>query len=267
MKEIPFVKYHGAGNDFVLIDNRAGLYKLSEKEIQKICHRHFGIGSDGLMLLEKADGFDFKMVFYNPDASKDMMCGNGGRCIVAFAHSLGIINNKASFLAPDGKHTAEIIEKQGYKYIVKLSLSDVKEIINFQDGQFLNAGTPHFVKQVDNLETLNLKEIGSKIRYDKRFEKTKGSNANFIEIVKEGEINIRTYERGVEDETLACGTGITASAIAYSEKYNPKTNPITINSKGGKLKVYFTKTNSNTYSNIFLEGEAEKVFEGKIVLD
>lgn len=267
MKEIPFVKYHGAGNDFVLIDNRTGEYNLSEKEIQKICNRHFGIGSDGLILLEKADGFDFKMVFYNPDASTDMMCGNGGRCIVAFAHSLGIIDNKVSFLAPDGKHIAEIIEKQGYKYAIKLGLLDVNEIIDLQDGQFLNSGTPHFVKVVESLEELNLKEKGSLIRYDKRFEKTKGSNANFIEIVKDGEINIRTYERGVEDETLACGTGITASAIAYSEKYNSKVNPITINSKGGQLKVYFTKNESKTYSNIFLEGQAEKVFEGKIILD
>lgn len=266
MKKIPFVKYHGAGNDFILIDNRKKEYHLSDSQIQLMCDRHFGIGSDGLIVLEQAEGADFQMIYYNPDASKDMMCGNGGRCIVAFAQGLGIINNKTIFQAPDGIHKAEIISNKDNKSIIKLSLKDVEKIEQLSDGQFLSTGTTHFVCFVENLQTLDIKTKGREIRYDKRFAKTNGTNANFVEIVSETELNIRTYERGVEDETLACGTGITASAIAYVEKYNTPHNPIIINSKGGQLKVYYTKTQSKTYSNIFLEGEAEKVFEGEFIL-
>ncbi len=266
MEAINFVKYQASGNDFVLIDNRFKEYSFTETQIQKICHRHFGIGSDGLILLENTKEADFLMKFFNPDGSSDMMCGNGGRSIVAFAKSLSIIDKETSFIAPDGLHTAQIISQEDNHSLVKLSLRDVSEISLFDDGQYLNTGTSHFVKEVDDVSQINIKEEGSAIRYDKRFEKYKGTNANFIQVVNNGELRIRTYERGVEDETLSCGTGITASAIAYAEKYKLNQSPITIQSKGGELKVFFEKTAQNTYSNIFLQGSVEKVFEGVINL-
>ncbi|MBP1645884.1 MAG: diaminopimelate epimerase [Bacteroidetes bacterium] len=266
METINFVKYQASGNDFVLIDNRFKEYSFTEEQIQKICHRHFGIGSDGLILLENSKEADFLMKFFNPDGSSDMMCGNGGRSIVAFAKSLLIIDKEASFIAPDGLHSAQIISQEENHSLVKLSLRDVNEVSLYDDGQYLNTGTSHFVKEVDDVSQINIKEEGKAIRYDKRFEKFKGTNANFIQVVNNGELRIRTYERGVEDETLSCGTGITASAIAYAEKYKLNQSPITIHSKGGELKVFFEKTAQNTYSNIFLQGSVEKVFDGVINL-
>lgn len=263
MKKLLFVKYHGTGNDFILVDNRNNSFNLSDKAIQLICDRHFGIGSDGLILLENTKEADFRMIFYNPDATKDMMCGNGGRCIVAFAHSLGIIRDKCKFLAPDGIHHAEIIERKTNKYNIKLSLLGVDNIVEYTDGQFINSGTAHFVSFLNNLSSLDIDIQGSKIRHDKRFADIKGTNANFVEISALGHLKIRTFERGVEGETLACGTGITASALAYIDKYNIDINPIIINAKGGVLKVYYTKTKDNKYSDIYLEGLAEKVFEGE----
>ncbi|MCK9163348.1 MAG: diaminopimelate epimerase [Bacteroidales bacterium] len=263
MKKQAFIKYHGIGNDFILIDNRRKDFQLSDKEIQLICDRHFGVGSDGLILLERSFGVDFKMIFYNPDATKDMMCGNGGRCIVAFARHIGIVKIKYKFEAPDGIHTAEVFEKlRRNKLNIKLSLLDVDNIVEYTDGQFINSGTAHFVSFVNNLSELDINTLGSKIRHDKRFSDIMGTNANFVEIIAPGKLNIRTFERGVEGETLACGTGITASAIAYVDRYNIQENPIIINAKGGELKVYYTKTPDNRYTNIFLEGFAEKVFEG-----
>ena len=266
MRAINFVKYQASGNDFVLIDNRFKEYSFTEEQIQKICHRHFGIGSDGLILLENSTEADFLMKFYNPDGSSDMMCGNGGRSIVAFAKSLSIIDKETSFIAPDGLHFAQIISWENNHSLVKLSLKDVSEITLFDDGQYLNTGTSHFVREVEDASQINLKEEGKAIRYDKRFEKYKGTNANFIQVVEQGLLKIRTYERGVEDETLSCGTGITASAIAYADKYKLNLSPITIQSKGGELKVFFEKTSQNTYSNIFLQGSVEKVFEGVITI-
>lgn len=262
MKKQSFVKYHGTGNDFILIDNRKNDFKLTDKEIQLICDRNFGVGSDGLILLENTTEADFQMVFYNPDATKDMMCGNGGRCIVAFANSLGIIGNKTNFLAPDGMHYAEIAENKDNKTNVKLSLLDTDKIIEYSDGQFLNTGTAHFVSFVKDLTDLDVITKGKEIRHDKRFEAIKGTNANFVEIISKDNLSIRTFERGVEGETLACGTGITASAIAYVDRYSLSQSPIIVNSRGGVLKVYYTKTKENKYTNIFLEGLAEKTFEG-----
>lgn len=266
MKAISFVKYQATGNDFILIDNRSQGIRFMKEEIQKLCHRQFGIGSDGLILLENVKEADFKMNFFNPDGSTGMMCGNGARSIIAFAHSLSIIDSKTNFIASDGLHSGEIITQNANLYSIKLSLSDVKEIIPFEDGQYLNTGTEHFVKVVNDVFQINIKEEGKTIRYDKRFEKYDGVNANFIEIVSKSELKIRTYERGVEGETLSCGTGITASAIAYAKTYNINLSPITIYSKGGELKVFFTKTPQKTYSNIYLQGSVEKVFEGQINL-
>lgn len=262
MKKQSFVKYHGTGNDFILIDNRKNDFQLTDKEIQLICDRNFGVGSDGLILLENTTEADFTMVFYNPDATKDMMCGNGGRCIVAFANSLGIIGNETNFLAPDGMHYAEIIENQDNRTNVKLSLLDTDKIIEYSDGQFLNTGTAHFISFVKDLAGLDVIGKGKEIRHDKRFKDIGGTNANFVEITNIGNLSIRTFERGVEGETLACGTGITASAIAYVDRYSLLESPIIINARGGVLKVYYTRTKENKYTNIFLEGLAEKTFEG-----
>lgn len=262
MKKLSFVKYHGTGNDFILIDNRNKDFDLEDNEIELICDRNFGVGSDGLILLENTNDADFQMVFYNPDATKDMMCGNGGRCIVAFANSIGIIKNQAKFLAPDGIHYAKIISKKGSKANVKLSLLDTDKIVEYSDGQFLNTGTAHFISFVKDLNDFDVIGRGKEIRHDKRFQDINGTNANFVEIISQCNLNIRTFERGVEGETLACGTGITASAIAYVDRYSLTKSPVTINARGGVLKVYYKKTKENKYTDIFLEGLAEKTFEG-----
>ena len=261
-----FTKMHGAGNDYIYVDCTQSVIDNPSQVAIDLSDRHFGIGSDGLILLENSTEADFLMKFYNPDGSSDMMCGNGGRSIVAFAKSLSIIDKETSFIAPDGLHFAQIISWENNHSLVKLSLKDVSEITLFDDGQYLNTGTSHFVREVADVSQINLKEEGKEIRYDKRFEKYKGTNANFIQVVEQGLLKIRTYERGVEDETLSCGTGITASAIAYAEKYKLNLSPITIQSKGGELKVFFEKTSQNTYSNIFLQGSVEKVFEGVITI-
>ena len=266
MKTISFVKYQASGNDFILIDNRKGGISLRKEEIQKLCHRQFGIGSDGLILLENSKEADFEMKFFNPDGSRGMMCGNGARSIVAFAQSLNVIKSTTIFIAPDGLHNAEIISQTGNKHIIKLSLQDVGKIVEYEDGQYLNTGTSHFVKEVGDISQIDIIEKGRRIRYDRRFEEDNGTNANFIQAIGNSELKIRTYERGVENETLSCGTGVTASAIAYAEKHKITSSPITIHSKGGELKVYFTKTPQNTYSNIYLQAEVERVFEGQINL-
>lgn len=261
---IEFVKYHGAGNDFILIDNRQGIINLSEQNIQFICDRHFGIGGDGLMLLELSQGVDFVMKYYNSDGSSDMMCGNGGRCIVAFAHSLGLIKgDNTTFLAPDGKHSAEIKSSSNDEYIIKLSISDVSEIKFFEDGEYLNTGTSHFVKFCNNVDEVDIIPQGRAIRYDKRFDFAFGVNANFVQVVSENNLKIRTYERGVEDETLACGTGITAAAIAYANKFNITTNHVNIKARGGDLRVHFQRQ-GDRFSQIYLEGPAKRVFKGEI---
>ncbi|MDR0970883.1 MAG: diaminopimelate epimerase [Bacteroidales bacterium] len=265
-KEITFSKYEGNGNDFILIDNRCKDISLTEKDIQFLCDRHFGVGSDGLIILNKSLSSDFEMLFFNSDATKDMMCGNGGRCLVAFARDLGIIDNETEFIAADGKHKATIKSiPNSNNYIVKLSLKDVKTIKEFDEGLFIDIGTPHLVCFLDDIDSVDVETIGRKLRYNEKFNSSLGTNVNFVQVKPNGQLYIRTYERGVEKETLSCGTGVTASAIAYSEKYNLETNEVFLHSKGGDFKVYFNKTLYN-YQNIFLEGKASKVFSGVIIL-
>jgi len=255
MRKISFAKYHGAGNDFSLIDNRNAIINLSEKEIAFLCNRRLGIGADGLMLLEKEKGFDFKMRYYNADGKEATMCGNGGRCIVAFANKIGIKKEKYQFIAVDGEHLAHL-----KKDIVNLKMTTVNEINTFDTDYFLDTGSPHLVRMVKDIKKTNVYEEGKHLRYDSRFGKD-GCNVNFIQI-KENKIDIRTYERGVEAETLACGTGAVASAIAANQLF-PKIKEFELKALGGTLKVRFEK-NNDKYTNIWLQGPATFVFDGEL---
>ena len=259
--KIKFYKYQATGNDFIIIDNRNQDINLTEENIRFLCDRHFGIGSDGLILLENSQEADFAMQFFNPDGSGGMMCGNGGRSIVRFAFDLGIIKISCSFIAPDGLHFAEINAEN-----IKLKMVIPTLFQEFEDGYYINTGTSHFVSFENSVENINLLEKGRALRYDERFSPYNGCNVNFVEETSLNNIKIRTYERGVEDETLACGTGICAAALTYSiEKQLSKgKHTINISAKGGELQVEFKKNNDNTFSAPYLIGEAKKVFGGEI---
>ena len=253
-------KYQGTGNDFVIIDNREKNISLSVEQIRWLCDRRFGIGADGLMLLELEPGIDFKMVYFNSDGNESSMCGNGGRCITAFAKQLGIITTEAKFLAIDGMHEAKIT-----KDIVSLKMNDVRDIEVGDDYFYLNTGSPHYVKFVKDIETFDVVAEGKKIRYNDRF-KAEGTNVNFIER-KEHELFVRTYERGVENETLSCGTGVTAAALVAGFKgLSTDKKSCTIKTLGGNLNVKFEKVLENTFYNIWLEGPAAFVFDTRIEL-
>lgn len=253
-----FYKYQGTGNDFVMIDNRQKLFdKSNTKHIAFLCDRRFGIGADGLILLENHDELDFKMVYYNADGNESTMCGNGGRCLVAFAKHLGIISNKASFEAIDGLHFAEIENSS-----VKLQMQDVKTIEKHVNHVFLNTGSPHHVQFEENIEDFDIKTKGSKIRYGTPYNVV-GSNVNFVKKIEEATFAVRTYERGVEDETLSCGTGVTAVALAMNYLGETNQNLVKLQTQGGELKVSFTKE-GETYKNVCLIGPATFVFKGEI---
>lgn len=259
--KLKFYKYQATGNDFIIIDNRNQDINLREKDIRFLCHRHFGIGSDGLILLENSDKADFAMQFFNPDGSGGMMCGNGGRSIVKFAADKGIIKERCCFIAPDGLHFATI--KQD---IVSLKMVNPTLFQAHQDGYYINTGTSHFTTFVNSVDDINLLEKGRALRYDERFSTYNGCNVNFIEETSTNNIKIRTYERGVEDETLACGTGICAAALTYSveKQLSEGKHTINISAKGGELQVEFEKKQDNTFSAPYLIGEAKKVFVGEI---
>ena len=259
--QLSFYKYQGTGNDFILIDNRLNEITLNTEQINFLCDRRFGIGADGLMLLELEPGFDFKMVYYNSDGNPSSMCGNGGRCITAFAKHLGIINNTAKFLAIDGAHEATIDENE----IVSLKMQDVKNVEAGDDYFYLNTGSPQYVKFIDGVETFDVKNMGALIRYNERF-KEEGTNVNFIERV-EDHLFVRTYERGVEDETYSCGTGVTAAALVAAIKgiSNGKNNCL-IKTLGGNLEVKFERVLEQNFYNIWLIGPAVKVFNGSITI-
>jgi len=253
-----FYKYQGTGNDFVIIDNRQNSFDIhNTKLIAQLCDRHFGIGADGLILLEKQAEVDFKMVYFNADGNQSTMCGNGGRCIVAFANYLGIIENNATFEAIDGLHNA-IIEGD----LIKIQMQDVTQIQEFEQHVFLDTGSPHHVTSISSLAQLNVKDEGAKIRYSKPYSK-EGTNVNFVEKVNDQTFAVRTYERGVEDETLSCGTGVTAVAIAMNYIGATEKNVVTLNTKGGNLKVAFEKKDDN-YIDVWLIGPATQVYKGNI---
>jgi diaminopimelate epimerase len=256
--EVTFYKYHGAGNDFILADNRGlGFPADNISYIEWLCDRRFGIGADGLMLLQETPGYDFEMRYFNSDGREASMCGNGGRCIAAFAKRLGIIGNQARFLAVDGPHEA-ILEPDGD---VNLKMSDVRGVDVSGGAYFLDTGSPHFVRFHDSLEGLNVYDEGRAIRYSDRF-REKGTNVNFVQ--QEGtQLTVYTYERGVEAETLACGTGITASALCAALRTGIEKGNFSVKAKGGNLSVSFEKTGEG-FTNIWLKGPAAFVFQGKV---
>lgn len=253
-----FYKYQGTGNDFIIVDNRLQhIGKNDSKRIAQLCDRRFGIGADGFIRLENDKNSDFKMVYYNADGNESTMCGNGGRCTVAFAKFLGIINDVTEFVAIDGLHKAKIENE-----IIHLQMQDVSEIKLFKNHQFLDTGSPHHVEMVSDLKDFDVKRNGSKIRYGEPYNEA-GSNVNFVEQESSDSFAVRTYERGVEDETLSCGTGVTAVALAMHNIGKTKSNTVRLKTEGGELKVTFTK-NQNGYNNIWLIGPAQQVFKGEI---
>ncbi len=253
--EITFYKYQGTGNDFVLIDNREEQFPKENAElVSKFCDRRFGVGADGLMLLENHPTSDFEMIYYNSDGKLSSMCGNGGRCMVHFAKYLGIIEAITTFEAVDGLHEATI-----EKNWVSLKMGDVDEINVSKHYSFLNTGSPHHVEMVKDLESWDVYLKGKDIRHN--IYGKEGANVNFVEQKEDAVFSVRTYERGVENETLSCGTGVTAVALAMFETEKTKSNSISLNTLGGQLVVRFEKVNGG-YKNIFLEGAAEQVFKG-----
>lgn len=259
--KLTFYKYQGTGNDFVLIDNRQEFFpKNNTKLVARLCDRKFGIGADGLILLEGSNNADFKMVYYNSDGNTSSMCGNGGRCIVAFAKFLGIIKTKAVFEATDGLHKATIEDT-----MVNLKMIDIDNVEEFEDHLFLDSGSPHHITYVNNVADIDVKSSGSKIRYGAPYFE-EGSNVNFVEQVNTNTFKVRTYERGVEDETLSCGTGVTAVAIASHKSKKTQKNTVILQTPGGHLEVSF-EPNNKGYKNVFLKGPATLVFTGTIEVE
>ncbi len=259
---IQFLKYQGTGNDFILIDNRKNHFQLNTQQIQNLCDRHFGIGADGLILLKNSTIADFKMIYFNSDGKQSTMCGNGGRCIVAFAKKLKIIKSKTYFEAIDGVHFAEILSN----HQIRLQMQNVSKIQPCNKNAYiLDTGSPHYVQLVKKLSSIDVYQQGKKIRNSKSFQK-EGINVNFVELKDKHHIAVRTYERGVENETLACGTGVTASAIVIAKLFKLKKGNIQVSALGGELQVEFEKYKQH-YRNIFLIGNAQEVFEGKIKLN
>ena len=255
---INFFKYQGTGNDFIIIDNRENKISLNEFQIKYLCDRRFGIGADGLMLLKNHANLDFNMVYYNSDGNESTMCGNGGRCIVDFAKNLGIFAKETIFSAIDGIHKAKVNENDS----ISLKMQNVTNINIVNENYFLNTGSPHFVSFKEKVKEIDVYNRGKEIRYSKEFSPD-GTNVNFVEI-QEDTIFVRTYERGVENETLSCGTGVTAAAISASLYSKSKNNAYDITTIGGKLHVSFTKKDKNTFNNIWLTGPATMVFSGEI---
>lgn len=256
MPPVPFSKYHGTGNDFVLIDHRALFFPKDDQAlVARLCHRRFGIGADGLMLLEAAEGYDFRMVYYNADGKESSMCGNGGRCIVAFAKALGLVENHCRFLAIDGEHEARIEGET-----VSLKMQDVEQVTEHEDYYELDTGSPHYVRFVEDVAGLPVVEKGREVRFSPPYREA-GINVNFVEGKGEHNLAVRTYERGVEAETYSCGTGVTACALAAHLRGMP--SPVRIQTPGGELAVSFERQ-GQAFRNIWLKGPARFVFVGDV---
>lgn len=254
-----FYKYQGTGNDFIIFDNRTLFFpKRNNELISTLCNRHFGIGADGLILLENDKNSDFKMVYFNADGNESTMCGNGGRCIVAFAQKLHLFDKKTSFLAIDGLHHATIDASS-----VSLKMIDVSEVRISEHSIFVNTGSPHHIEIVDDLEHFPVIDKARKIIKSKY--STEGCNVNFVEQLNDNTFKVRTYERGVEDETLACGTGVTAVAIAMHKINKTNSNHIKLNVLGGNLEVKFIAEHDR-YANVVLSGPTQFVFKGTLSL-
>ena len=258
--QLQFFKYQGTGNDFILADNRSHQYStLTTEQIRTLCDRRFGIGADGLMLLNEKSGYDFEMKYYNADGREGSMCGNGGRCMVKFAWHLGLHRDMYKFIAADGEHEAEI-DMDG---IVSLKMKDVERIRKIHGDFILDTGSPHYVKIVDDVMNLDVYKKGRDIRYSKDYEQD-GINVNFVEQGNSvDKILVRTYERGVEDETYSCGTGVTAAAIVCFHNENGF-NDVEVKTLGGTLTVEYDRLDDEKFVNIWLCGPAERVYEGTV---
>jgi diaminopimelate epimerase len=257
--KIQFAKYQGTGNDFVILDNRDKKYdSLTRRQIEFLCDRRFGIGADGLMLLNVHPDYDFEMKYYNSDGRESSMCGNGGRCLTKFASDIGLVLSDYKFIAIDGEHEASI----NLDGTVALKMNDVNKIQHDRGNYILNTGSPHFVTITGDVMHLDVFKKGREIRYSDEF-KEEGINVNFVQqTVEADKIIVRTYERGVEDETYSCGTGVTASALVCSHNDNGF-NRVEVQTKGGDLSVEYDKIGDN-YKNIWLNGPAVRVFDGTI---
>lgn len=260
MMTINFSKYQGTGNDFILIDDRDETFPHTNQSlIAHLCHRRFGIGADGLILLQNDPNYDFQMVYFNADGAEGSMCGNGGRCIARFAHDLGLFESETRFQAVDGEHVAVVCEED-----IFLRMSDVVSTEERTGRPFLDTGSPHVVQFVDDLESVDIVAEGRAIRYDAAF--PVGTNVNFAQVLDDNTVFVRTYERGVEDETYSCGTGVTAVAlVAYRQLAMP--DPVFIQTIGGNLRVSFNPlADGGQFSNIYLIGPAKRVFAGSVTL-
>lgn len=263
---LPFSKFHGAGNDFILIDNRENQYSLSQKQIHFLCQQHIGIGADGLILFQKSivKEADFSMKYYNSDGFEGTMCGNGGRCITAFAYLQGIRKMNFIFEAIDGLHYSEILTGNNKgSFDIKLQMKSVSLVKEYKEYYFIDTGSPHLVVFVDNAKNADVLGMGKMLRYDTKITEN-GTNVDFVSF-SHGRLFVRTYERGVENETLSCGTGITASAIAIAKKLDLPFNTIAIDTLGGDFEVSFDFTDQE-YRNIWLRGPVTKAFNGEIEL-
>ena len=259
--KLEFHKYQGTGNDFVIFDNRNGFFPKKNVElIGKICDRRFGVGADGLMLLEDAAGFDFKMIYYNADGHPGSMCGNGGRCLVSFAHSKGLFDRDTVFQANGERYTARMENDR-----VSLNMLDVEELQVFDGHVFLDTGSPHHVQFESDIKGLDVLSNGRKIRSGAPYHE-EGANVNFVEQVNDDTFKVRTYERGVENETLSCGTGVTAVALASHFLGKTLSDKVRIQTEGGDLEVDFTSENGK-FSNIVLTGPATFVYQGEIEIE
>lgn len=260
---IDFYKYHGTGNDFILIDNRTDIFSATTDQIAALCHRRFGIGADGLMLLNTSKSSAFEMKYYNSDGYESTMCGNGGRCIVALAAKLGVVKQQAEFVAPDGVHHASIVSQTANTWVVNLQMADVLALKKVKRDYILNTGSPHFVRFVNNVAEYDVFDEGRSIRYFEDYSYD-GINVNFVSKLNDG-IFVRTYERGVEDETLSCGTGVTAASIAWVKAMGLDTGLVEVHTLGGDLKVAFNQQDG-VFKNVSLQGPAQFVFKGSFEL-
>lgn len=261
---IAFSKYHGTGNDFILIDDRLQVFPVkNNKLIAEMCSRRFGIGADGLILLREDSKGGFRMVYFNSDGNESTMCGNGGRCLVSFAAGLGIANKSFEFDAADGKHYGTM-EADGN---IGLTMNDVVSFQQAGDDFVIDTGSPHYIVFSNNLDDLNLIKEAKAIRYSEKYSAT-GINVNFVEEKADGELIIRTYERGVEDETLSCGTGVVAASLAYAVRTKQSGEiRVIISSKGGRLEVHFKYEPPASFNGIVLSGPAQFVFSGTYPAD
>lgn len=279
-----FWKYQGAGNDFIMLDQREQIWltRANTARIERLCDRHFGIGADGLILLQPKEGYDFEMVYFNADGRESTLCGNGGRCVAAFAQALGVIGARGYFWAIDGPHEALVTSKADGSSWVELKMGDVGTIRRDGEAFVLNTGSPHYIRFEKDIAQLDMYATGQAVRYSDTY-KAEGINVNVVEIIhgedenptsdiqnpKSPSLAIRTYERGVEDETLACGTGVTAAALAWHRANNGESGAfeVPVKAQGGQLSVRFTALSDGTFGDIWLCGPAAAVFKGEIEQD